>query len=67
MSKIIGIDLGTTNSAVAIIEGDLSQSYRLNFGTGKYNTCFIPVFYGIFKCCGAVFNIYVSVGQFLLG
>ena len=28
MSKIIGIDLGTTNSAVAVLEGTESKNYR---------------------------------------
>ena len=28
MSKIIGIDLGTTNSAVAVLEGTESKIYR---------------------------------------
>ena len=28
MSKIIGIDLGTTNSAVAVLEGTESKNHR---------------------------------------
>ena len=28
MSKIIGIDLGTTNSVVAVMEGDQPKRYR---------------------------------------
>ena len=38
MSKIIGIDLGTTNSCVAIMEG--SQAKVLENAEGKRNNTF---------------------------
>ncbi|EPC45439.1 molecular chaperone DnaK [Lacticaseibacillus paracasei subsp. paracasei Lpp219] len=28
MSKVIGIDLGTTNSAVAVLEGNQTKNYH---------------------------------------
>ncbi len=35
MSKIIGIDLGTTNSAVAVLEGTESKSSQTQKGTAQ--------------------------------
>jgi molecular chaperone DnaK (HSP70) len=37
MGKIIGIDLGTTNSCVAVMEGDLAVVHFFAFGK-----CLIP-------------------------
>ena len=37
MAKIIGIDLGTTNSCVAIMEGD-QPKVLINFTTRKYES-----------------------------
>ena len=35
MAKILGIDLGTTNSAMAIIEGGEPKSLKIARGTGQ--------------------------------
>ena len=38
MSKIIGIDLGTTNSAVAVLEGTESKNHRKTPEGKPYNS-----------------------------